>query len=869
MIRQALYVLLTGFLLFVNGSTLLAQFSDDFSDGDFTNSPTWTGEDTKFEVDGSFRLHSNGPAVSDTAYLSTSTGTLDFNQTIAWEFVVEMQFSPSNNNNARIFLMSDNANLRGSLNGYYVRIGESGSTDAIKIYEQSGTTSSLIFTGTGNIFPTSPIARVRVIRDGSGNWTVESDATGGTTFVSEGAFTDLTHTTMTHFGVYCKYTSTNSTNFYFDDFNLTGTVFTDTTPPTLLSADAISNTEVDVLFDEAVDPATAQTTSNYSADGGLGPPSSAIVDGGNPALVHLTYGTTFINGQTYNLTVNNVEDVAGNAMASASDDFVFFVPDTPSFREVVINEIMADPTPQVGLLDAEFVELHNVTTSKFFDLTGWEITDGSSSGSIGSYSLGPGEYVILVATGDVSSFSPLWPNVIGVTSFPGLNNGGETLTLNDDGGTLIDEVTYDDSWYQDATKEDGGYTLEQINPELPCSSESNWTASNDVDGGTPGLINSVYNNTPDTTAPSLLSVDVLDNVTLLAHFDEPINTPGSYTVTPLILVTGAAISGSNPMDVVVDLGVGLDTGIVYTLDVTGSGDCTGNSLINASAEFVLPHEPQSGDLIINEVLFNPFTGGDDFVEVYNNSNRYIDVYGFSLANLDDDTISNPNFIGENRVLAPGDYVVFTEDSLSVKRDYLNAVAGSFVQTGLPTYSNESGTVYLILPNDSISDFFAYHEDMHFGLINDPDGVSLERIDFNRSAQEDDNWHSAAEAVGFATPGYENSQYFPGTISEDMVSLEPEAFSPDNDGFEDVLNISYNMNEPGFVANVTIYDAKGRLIRHLVQNELLGSEGIFTWDGTDNDRLKARIGPYILFFEVFSTDGTVSAVKKPFVVAGQF
>jgi hypothetical protein len=441
--------------------------------------------------------------------------------------------------------------------------------------------------------------------------------------------------------------------------------------------------------------------------------------------------------------------------------------------------------------------------------------------------------------------------------------------LKDAGANLVDEVAYTDSWYRDASKEDGGWSLEQINPDLPCSSSNNWRASTGVDGGTPGSINSIHNNTPDTTSPALVGISVLNNVTLLAHFDEEVTNTGAFTIAPLVSVASATVSASDSKDVVISLGAALDTGTIYLASVSGTDDCSGNILTAGEASFILPHIPMAGDLIINEVLFNPFTGGSDFVEVYNNSPRYIDVYGFYLADFSSDTISNAKFVDENFVLRPGDYIVFTEDSSAVMGDYLNARPGRFVQTDLPTYSNESGDVYLLLPNDSVSDNFSYHEDMHFGLINDPNGISLERIDFGRTTNDAANWHSAAETEGFATPGYENSQYFPGTITEEMVSVDPEIFSPDNDGFEDVINIYYSMEKPGYVGNLTIYDAKGRLVKTLVENELLATNGTFTWDGVTENRLKARIGAYILYFEVFNTDGVVSSVKKPFVVAGSF
>ena len=863
--RKSNYLLLTSLLLFVNALTMRAQFTDDFSDGDFTSSPTWSGDNSLFVIDAN-QLRSNSPGAA-TYYLSTpSTLALD----AQWEFTIDFQLSTSGANYSDVYLMSDNADLNLTLNGYYIKIG--GTPDEISLYKTVAGTSTLLIDGTDGTINSSSsnLFNIRVKRTVGNDWTLDIDDGATGAYITDGTVNDNSVTTSTHFGVYIDQSSAAGAvnGHYFDNFSV-GSIPVDITAPTLVSATAISFTEVDVLFDEAVDLSTSQSVVNYTADGGLGSPSSATIDAGDPALVHLSFATSFVNGQAYVLSVSNVEDLVGNAMSTGNEGFMYFVPDTPSYREVVINEMLPDPTPQIGLLDAEFVELHNATTSKYFDLSGWELTDGASTGTIGSYALGPGEYVILVATGDVANFSPIWPNVVGVSSFPSLNNAGETVTLKDAGSNLVDEVAYTDSWYRDASKEDGGWSLEQINPDLPCSSSNNWRASTGVDGGTPGSVNSIFNNTPDTTSPSLVGISVLNNVTLLAHFDEEVTNTGTFTIAPLVSVASATVSASDAKDVVISLGAALDTGTIYLASVSGTDDCSGNILTAGEASFILPHIPIAGDLIINEVLFNPFTGGSDFVEVYNNSPRYIDVYGFYLADFSSDTISNAKFVDANFVLRPEGYIVFTEDSSAVKGDYLNARSGRFVQTDLPTYSNEAGDVYLILPNDSVSDNFSYHEDMHFGLINDPNGISLERIDFGRATNDAANWHSAAETEGFATPGYENSQYFPGTITEEMVSLDPEIFSPDNDGFEDVINIYYSMEKPGYVGNLTIYDAKGRLVKALVENELLATNGTFTWDGVTENRLKARIGAYILYFEVFNTDGVVSSVKKPFVVAGSF
>jgi len=42
---------------------------------------------------------------------------------------------------------------------------------------------------------------------------------------------------------------------------------------------------------------------------------------------------------------------------------------------------------------------------------------------------------------------------------------------------------------------------------------------------------------------------------------------------------------------------------------------------------------------------------------------------------------------------------------------------------------------------------------------------------------------------------------------------------------------------------------------------MGTTGFFTWDGVNTDQAKAPIGIYILFVEVFATDGSVILAKK--------
>lgn len=857
-------------LVFVKMLTVSGQVSDDFSDGDFSNSPTWSGTTADFVVNGSNQLQSNGDqAAADTLYLTTPNTLLD---SVEWQFYMHLDFNPTASTNyVKIYLATDQADLTGSLNGYYLRIGETGSSDTLELWRQDGVADTKILTGNVSYGSTFD-ANIKVTRDQLGNWTLYSDPTAGTSFVNEGSVLDNTHTTTQQFGVYCKYSTTSRFDMYYFDNITIGTIVGDTIRPTIQSVTVISDSTLDVLYSEDIDQTTAENLTNYSVNNSIGAPSVATIDGSNSALIHLEFATHFTNGETYTLTTQNVEDLSGNSLLTSNDDFLYFNAVAANYRDIVINEIFADPSPQIGLPAQEYIELYNASAD-IFDLSGWTFADPSTTATLGSYLLLPDSYVIIADDDFTFDFS-MYSNVLFVSTLPSLNNASDEISLSDDGSNLIDFVGYSDSWYQDADKDGGGYSLEQINPLSPCTNSTNWIASNHTFGGTPGQVNSVYDNSPDVIAPSITTAYLISGISANICFSETLDTAGNLnsqiTCSGGITVSNATLD-PNLSCVTLTFGTALDTGVVYTITVNGPSDCSGN-VINQSVEVVLPHTPVAGDLIINEVLSNPFNGGDDFVEVYNRSDKYIDLLNWHLANWDDGIIDNYKTITTNFLLSPGKYCVLTKDSADIQLNYFESVPGRFLQmSSLPTYSNDSGTVYLILPDtdSTVSDGFSYTEDMHFGLINDPDGVSLERIDFNRNTNDPTNWHSAAESAGWATPGKENSQYYPGQITSDMVNVEPEIFSPDNDGIDDILTINYSMDEPGIVANVTIFDSQGRIVRHLAQNELLAAEGTISWDGLNNQREKARIGMYIIYFETFDLEGNVSGIKESCVLASKF
>jgi hypothetical protein len=453
---------------------------------------------------------------------------------------------------------------------------------------------------------------------------------------------------------------------------------------------------------------------------------------------------------------------------------------------------------------------------------------------------------------------------------PSLNNSGDVLSLRADDLTLIHRVSYSDSWYADAAKAQGGWTLEMIDPANPCGEANNWRASNDTRGGTPGMVNSVNGNNPDAQAPKVLLVEALNATTVVVHFDEICDSVSMrtavYSINNGINVTGTTVLSDRSVELLVS--PALQQQVVYTLTATNCEDCVGNTA-GSSLDFVLPDLPYAGDLIINEVLFDPRGSGVDFVEIYNHSSRYISLKDWRLANYSNDTIANEKIISDQQIiLFPGEYLVLTTDASNIAAEYPLAHVNRILEMdALPSYNNDEGRVVLISSLNQVSDDFTYTADMHFALLSNPDGVSLERIDFNRPSTESTNWHSAAEAVGFATPGYLNSQYLP-TEPSSAVNAEPSTFSPDSDGYNDVVNVSYAFEQSGFVGTILIYDMQGRLVRRLMENELLGTSGVISWDGINDRREKANVGGYVIYMEVYDLSGKLKAYKIPVVLAAK-
>jgi hypothetical protein len=548
---------------------------------------------------------------------------------------------------------------------------------------------------------------------------------------------------------------------------------------------------------------------------------------------------------------------------------------TPNRYDIVIEEIMADPSPQVGLPNNEWIELRN-TSPVTINLLGWKIGDASGqSGSMPNFNLKPDSFVIVSSAGAVVAMSVYGP-VISVTSFPSLDNTGDIIYLRSPQNKIIHAVNYIDAWYGDELKKNGGWTLEMIDTKNPCQGYSNWKASVDTKGGTPGKKNSVDGANADKAPPVLLRAYTTDSINIVLVFDESLDSlkasaTANYNISDGIGLPQSVMVQSPLFDhVLLKTGTPLQRNKVYTITVNNISDCAGNNIGSKNmARVGLAVNADSFDVVINEILFNPKANGVDYVEIYNRANKIIDLKNIFIANRNSvGAISSINQLSaENFLFFPGDFMVVTTDESIVKRDFITLNPDAFIEPGsMPSFNDDQGNAIILNAQGKIIDELAYTAKWHFKLIDNPEGVSLERIDYNAPTQQQDNWHSASTSVGYGTPTYKNSQYRADQELKGEINISPEIFSPDNDGMDDFATIGYVFPSPGYVANITVFDAGGRIVRYLQRNALCGIKGTYRWDGLGEKDQKLPVGIYIIYTEVFNLDGKKKQFKNVIVLA---
>ncbi len=276
--------------------------------------------------------------------------------------------------------------------------------------------------------------------------------------------------------------------------------------------------------------------------------------------------------------------------------------------------------------------------------------------------------------------------------------------------------------------------------------------------------------------------------------------------------------------------------------------------------------PGPKDIVINEILPEPFTGGSEYIELYNRSSKAFSLEDVAISTRKSDgTLNTVYSLGEYpREFRAEEYLLLSKSIEGVAQFYQLPYRALTHECKLPVLSNVGATIVLYRKSDLvIIDEVSYSPKWHASSIKDKKGVALERIQSDGDSQDASNWTSAASITGYGTPGKENSQHDINTSEQTETGSENISIlrlQPSGN-----YRLEYRLPNPGFCARGWIFDIRGRRVATLIENESLGTSGTLEWNGIGNNGNRLPSGIYIQYIELWNDNGKTIRNKSAFLV----
>ncbi|MEX2605339.1 MAG: lamin tail domain-containing protein [Gracilimonas sp.] len=722
------------------------NFEDDFEDEDISD---WTGDnaDFTFLTENGNTLLKQDAAEAGTSYLSIPSTDVEG----YWEFFVRMEFSPSNNNRAFIYLMSDNSDLTGTLNGYMLQAGESLSDDVFRLFKiTNGAKDGEILTGTTNISEGGDY-RVKVTRDASGNWGLEVAEGYAGTLNLEDSGNNNDYTSATHFGFLTNYTVGNIDHFAFD-FKI------DIPPIEVSSISTVNDMEVDVTFTRDIDFGTVQTSDFTLNPGNITPASFAQQ---STDVARITFTNPISSGEN-ELTITDIDDAAGETTL-ADTTFSFIIFDEYQSGDIIINEFLKDPP--TGTTE-EYIELKN-TSDKYLNLKNWQVGDADNLYNISNEDIAIFPDSFIVASRDTSSLRSTFGNgnyiELPFLSFL-LNNDGDQIRLFDNNNMIADSLEYTSNWGGDDV------ALERRDASVSAIYRENWGDSPAENFGTPGRTNLIQ---PDETPPELVTIERTTADQIKLTFSERLQENAAENVSNFTLsadnvsdlpgLQSADFSAPDTIFLQFDTDLPSEPeGTTYELSISNQADIFGNAASQIiESFFVIEYETaDSGDVFITEFMTAPPSGFTDFIELYNPTENAYNLQGWTY----NDNLGNPREISVNEFpLVPNSRVILAPDSTMF--ELFPGI--TLIAMGSSRFANLNSTtpddIVIRNQNGALIDSLTYTSSWG------GDGVSLERRSISHSAAFQENWGDSP-SENLATPG------LPNEIQPDQIPPELETLT---------------------------------------------------------------------------------------------
>lgn len=561
----------------------------------------------------------------------------------------------------------------------------------------------------------------------------------------------------------------------------------------------------------------------FSQPGGLVPPGYALVltnpnpagtlyftvDGSDPRLWG---GAVSSSAQPYSspLMLNNATfiraRVRNGADWSALIEATFYV--VQDFSSLAVTEIMYRPPPfaPFGSDDLEFIELKN-TGTKALDLSGLQFASGINFSFTNGTRLAPGAFFVLAPS--PAAFALRYPGVTVNGVFSGkLNDGGEKLTLRHVLGTNVFSFAYNNTVPWPITPDGYGFSLVRANLAGNPDSSSSWRPSSAI-GGSPGAEDPVSAIAPvvineiltHTDPPQIDAVELFNPTTTNVHLggwflSDDATQPKKFRIPNGTTISAGGFAvfdesqfnpapGVSPSFALSSLGESLFlfsgdastnlTGYSHSLDYGAAANgvsfvryltSTGEEYWPAAASLTLgaPNSaPRIGPVIINEIMYHPAPGYDEFVELYNSGAAPVTLYdavhptnGWRLNGLGYSFSNNVTLgAGSYLLLVNSDPAAFrAKYSVSAAVQILGPYGGNLQDSG-ERLKLERPDAPVMATNGSVTipyivtDEVRYNDRPPWPAGADGDGPSIQRTAPSAYGNEPTNWFASGITPGAA------------------------------------------------------------------------------------------------------------------------
>jgi len=799
----------------------------------------WSGDVGVYELKGN-RLHLK----AEDAGTASVSKEINIKDSCYWRASWRAEFSPSASNQYRLYFMSD-SNINSVVSdALYIEVGESGSQDAVKLFQVKNGETSLIKSLHAGAFSEVGISHGLVLRKVADDYSLFVDGHNSFDFKFEtSGWLNGNINERAVLGISNKFTKSNKDAFYLDYFHFGRDVFDDVGVGKLIFN--ASQDELQVSFSQGLSGLSLVDVEV------LGTELEFDYSFGGDSLIVMFNGD-FQEEKKYKISLHFTGSMGEVFQLSSS--FWFYEIDP---FDLIFTEFMLDYESNTGFLQqGQYIELYNGSNHPI-DLQRIQLLIDGDSLECPEFILSSGDFVTLMKdTGSGENYK----NVLKLNDWTNLSTKKGKVAIVSH-GNIIDSFNYDIVKFGVGFKQEGGWSIELNDIASYCVLQDLWSFSEDDIGGTPGRTNSVKK---EMSGESLDEVSIRD---VYFENEKKISVVFNMKLSPIKLSPSSFVSDLEIEKVEQSAGQlnrfdvffvqKMDAGKWYSFSMVEVSSCLNLQSNTQPHHYGIPATVEAGDLIINEILSESNFAKGDYIELYNNSLKVIDLSQVLIGGFDEvgglqDTYEVA--VGK-KMLIPGQYTCVTGNGSSVSITYLSNLSTDTANihevNTMPNLSATSGKIGVVNRSGLVIDVVSYDQSWHTDLLADTKGVALERKIYKGGSSDSTNWNSATFDVDFGTPGYQNSNYIDSDRLDGKAKDKLYLMTDHVDlrvGENNMLSVGFDLGVTGYALTGVLYSSNGVVKEVFCENISIGTSGEMFFDLNEFPYLKESPSVYIVFFE---------------------